>query len=383
MPSTRQRETILSGFAVLLFLSSGLAGCLGAAGEGTLTLCARGATAEGFSAVVLKVRGVDIVRDDDGRDEARPAGPSFDRSGDLVQGPGERTGQNETSEREIGVPPGPAPPPGTGPNGTGSNATENETIERDDGRDYPQPYGNDTSIGLDDRTTADDGGEEVASNATRGRDENAAGVAGGPAADCVEAPVTGAIAGGNVSGPIANETDTAGGANATPPAPPPPLGETNETNATTATNATNATNANRTGGGEVAGAGGAEGSQSLSSESRTVDLVRAANATGPTAGTRILLASADLEEGTVQTIRIMVDEAYAVRSDGTRVDLTIPGNVIVVQGPFVIEEDRETFVIVDLDLSRSLAMASTATGSATFQPAVTTEVETVEQDDDR
>lgn len=78
-----------------------------------------------------------------------------------------------------------------------------------------------------------------------------------------------------------------------------------------------------------------------------VDLL---NASGARAA---FLGEADLDAGKYTQIRVHVLEAYGIQN-GTRINITVSSGVLKLIHPFDVEADKETRIVLDFDLDRSL-----------------------------
>ncbi len=79
-----------------------------------------------------------------------------------------------------------------------------------------------------------------------------------------------------------------------------------------------------------------------------VDLL---NATGDRAA---FLGEADLAAGRYTQIRVEVADAYGVLTDGSTVPITVSSGTVKVVRSFTVEADRESRIVIDFDLDRSL-----------------------------
>lgn len=66
------------------------------------------------------------------------------------------------------------------------------------------------------------------------------------------------------------------------------------------------------------------------------------------------LGEADLAAGRYQQVRITVIDAYGIREDGTRENITVSSGMVRSVRSFEVEDGRETRVTIDIDLDRSL-----------------------------
>ncbi len=90
----------------------------------------------------------------------------------------------------------------------------------------------------------------------------------------------------------------------------------------------------------------------------TVDLTSLVNISG-------LLANARFAPGKYTQIRILVSSATGQRTNGTTVTFSVPSGELKTTTPFEIRSGSTTTLTVDIDLSRSIVMAS---GTWTFTP---------------
>lgn len=79
-----------------------------------------------------------------------------------------------------------------------------------------------------------------------------------------------------------------------------------------------------------------------------VDLL---NVTGARAA---FLGEANLSAGTYTQIAVVVQEAYGIDDNGSRVDITVPSGVGRIVRSFQVEAGQETQIIVDMELDRAL-----------------------------
>lgn len=96
-------------------------------------------------------------------------------------------------------------------------------------------------------------------------------------------------------------------------------------------------------------ANGTSGWKSLFEEDAGVD-VDLLNASGTHAA---FLGEANLTAGKYTQIRVHVQEAYGIQN-GTRVNITVSSSTLKLIHPFEVEADRETRIVLDFDLDRSL-----------------------------
>lgn len=104
-----------------------------------------------------------------------------------------------------------------------------------------------------------------------------------------------------------------------------------------------------------------------------VDLL---NASGARAA---FLGEADLDAGKYTQIRVHVLEAYGIQN-GTRVNITVSSGTLKLIHPFEVEADKETRIVLDFDLDRSLRQQG-MDGAWRLTPVVgTVSAEVVEDD---
>ncbi len=104
-----------------------------------------------------------------------------------------------------------------------------------------------------------------------------------------------------------------------------------------------------------------------------VDLL---NASGARAA---FLGEADLEAGKYTQVRVHVKEAYGVQN-GTRVNITVSSGTLKLIHPFDVEADKETRIVLDFDLDRSLRQQG-MDGAWRMTPVVGTVSADVVEDD--
>lgn len=104
-----------------------------------------------------------------------------------------------------------------------------------------------------------------------------------------------------------------------------------------------------------------------------VDLL---NASGAQAA---FLGEADLASGKYTQVRIHVLRAYGMQ-DGAEVNITLSSGTLKLNHPFEVEADRETRIVLDFDLDRSLRQQGTD-GAWRMTPVVGTVVAEVVADD--
>lgn len=95
-------------------------------------------------------------------------------------------------------------------------------------------------------------------------------------------------------------------------------------------------------------------------ENQTVDLKAYVNISA-------LLASGNISTGKYTQIRIIVSNVTGTMVDGTQVDFKVPSGMLKIIKPFTIEEDEETKLTVDIDLSKSIVENS---NGWTFKPVL-------------
>lgn len=110
--------------------------------------------------------------------------------------------------------------------------------------------------------------------------------------------------------------------------------------------------------GQHGGSGGGKTNQfseqagwiTLASDSDGID-VNLLNATGTKAA---FLGEANLSAGTYTQIAVVVQDAYGIDNNGSRVDITVPSGIGRVVSSFEVQADQETQIIIDLELDRAL-----------------------------
>lgn len=92
----------------------------------------------------------------------------------------------------------------------------------------------------------------------------------------------------------------------------------------------------------------------LASDPDGID-VNLLNATGTKAA---FLGEANLSAGTYTQIAVVVEDAYGIDNNGSRVDITVPSGIGRIVQSFQIEAEQETQIIIDLELDRALTESS-------------------------
>ncbi len=117
----------------------------------------------------------------------------------------------------------------------------------------------------------------------------------------------------------------------------------------------------------------------VSSGNVTVDL-KALNGSN---GASAFLGDAEVPVGRYNQIRLTVVEATAVWTNGTQQDVKVPGHAIRIKGHFTVEQDKETRLTLDFDLSKSLV--KTGNGKLILKPVIRMDSERREKmrDDER
>lgn len=92
----------------------------------------------------------------------------------------------------------------------------------------------------------------------------------------------------------------------------------------------------------------------LASDADGID-VNLLNATGTKAA---FLGEANLSAGTYTQIAVVVQDAYGIDDNGSRVDITVPSGIGRVVRSFQIEAGQETQIVIDLELDRALTESS-------------------------
>lgn len=93
---------------------------------------------------------------------------------------------------------------------------------------------------------------------------------------------------------------------------------------------------------------GTAGWKTLFEGSVDVDLL---NTTGAKAA---FLGEAGLPAGKYQQLRLEASSAYGIKKDGTRVDIDLPVKELKVVRGLRVEADKETQIVIDIDLEKSL-----------------------------
>jgi len=75
------------------------------------------------------------------------------------------------------------------------------------------------------------------------------------------------------------------------------------------------------------------------------------NATGTQAA---FLAEANLTSGTYTQLAVVVDDAYGIDNNGSRVDITVPSGVGRIVQSFEVPNGEEAQIVIDLELDRAL-----------------------------